>query len=126
MAELTTVRLADGTTYQIPGGEYGTAPWARQASLIAVAYRQIGDTAKADEWGRIAERRNLIWRTIESGKDKLEVLTQFGRDLIAAPVLIAADIGRLSALVILAAVALIVLALRSPNTAPIIRAVRGR
>lgn len=89
----TTVTLRDGTSYIIPGGEPFTWAWARQASLIAVAYRQVGDTANAEIWDREYNRRATAYSMIEAGRDKAEVIAQFWKDLLVAPLRIAADIG---------------------------------
>lgn len=89
----TTVTTADGSTFTIPSGDYGTYPWVRQASLIAKAYRDIGDTGNAQKWGAEYQRRLAIWDALESGKDYAAVIAQFGADLLTAPIKIAADVG---------------------------------
>lgn len=89
----TTVQLADGSSYVIPTGEVGTWPWARQANLVHVAYRQLGQTALADAWAAEFGRRAAIYNAIESGRDRAAVLLQFGADLLTAPVKILQQIG---------------------------------
>lgn len=90
----TTVVLATGKTYTIPAGEPGTYVWVRQASLISVAYSQIGDVAKAAKWKVEHQKRARIWNAIEAGQDRAAVWRQFGADLLLAPGRILADIGK--------------------------------
>lgn len=91
--EPTLVVLKDGSTYSIPSGARGSYPWVRQASLISVAYGQIGDAENKAKWAKEHLRRNAIWNALQSGKDALSVVAQFGSDLLLAPVRIVADIG---------------------------------
>ena len=89
----TTVQLATGSSYTIPTGDVGTWAWARQANLVSVAYRQLGESALADTWAAEFDRRAAVFNAIESGRDRAEVLRQFGADLLTAPIKILADIG---------------------------------
>lgn len=93
--EPTTVRLADGTTYAIqPPGPWGTFSWAKHANHVALAYRQIGDADNAAAWDGEYQRRRNIWDALERGADRAAIARQAGLDLLRAPVLIAADVGR--------------------------------
>lgn len=89
----TTVQLANGSSYTIPTGDVGTWAWARQANLVSVAYRQLGETQASDTWAAEFDRRAAVYNAIESGRDRAEVLRQFGADLLTAPVKILQDIG---------------------------------
>lgn len=92
-----TVKLADGTSYLIPdAGPWGSPTWRRFAFLVAVAYRQVGDTANADKWDREASRRNAIWAALGAGRDRAAVVAQFGADLLTAPAEILADVGNVA------------------------------
>ena len=71
---MTTVRLADGSSYEIPTGAPGSFAWAREASLISVAYQQAGDTASALAWRREYEKRLVAWRSVEDGRDAQSVV----------------------------------------------------
>lgn len=66
---MTTVTLADGTQYPIPTGQPGTWPWAREASLISVAYQQAGDYTNALSWRKEYERRSAAYNQIGAGAD---------------------------------------------------------
>lgn len=89
----TTVQLANGSSYTIPTGDPGTWAWARQASLISVAYKQLGATQEAAAWSQEYDRRATIYNAIESGRDRAEVIQQFAADLLTAPVKILQQIG---------------------------------
>jgi hypothetical protein len=71
---MTTVTLADGSKYPIPTGAPGTAAWAREASLIAVAYRQAGDFANADKWQREYGKRWAAYLRVQQGEDLQAVI----------------------------------------------------
>jgi hypothetical protein len=70
----TVVKLSDGTSYTIPGGEKGSAAWAREASLIATAYKQVGDYANAYKWSREYTIRMAAYLRIQAGQDIQMVL----------------------------------------------------
>lgn len=70
----TTVMLKDGSSYQIPGGNVGSAAWARQASLIATAYRQMGDWMNAYRWEQQYGLRMAAYTRIEQGADMADVV----------------------------------------------------
>jgi hypothetical protein len=89
----TTVQLADGSTYTIPTGAWGSWPWARQANLVSVAYQQLGQAALGAEWAKQFDARAAVYNAIEAGKDRDAVLLQFGKDLLTAPLKILQDIG---------------------------------
>jgi len=89
----TTVQLANGSTYTIPTGALGSWAWARQANLISVAYRQLGRPDLAATWAAEYDRRAAVYNAIESGRDRADVLAQFGKDLLTAPIKILQDIG---------------------------------
>lgn len=72
---LTTVILSDGSVYPIPTGAKGTWPWAREASLISVAYQQAGDYANALRWRKEYEARAAAYNAIEAGADMEAVVT---------------------------------------------------
>jgi len=89
----TTVQLATGSSYTIPTGEWGSWAWARQANLISVAYKQLGQAALSQEWAKQYDARAEIYNRIQAGNDQAAVLLQFGKDLLTAPVKILQDIG---------------------------------
>lgn len=89
----TTVQLENGASYTIPTGEPGSWPWARQANLISVAYRQLGEGDLAAKWATEFDRRSAIYNGIQAGRDRAVVLAQFAQDLLTAPVKILQDIG---------------------------------
>lgn len=89
----TVVTLRTGVSYSIPYGEPGTYPWVRQASLIATAYRQVGDNPNADRWTEIYRRRLRAWEIQEQVKDWSAVVGMGVVDTIAAPLRITAAIG---------------------------------
>jgi hypothetical protein len=89
----TTVQLADGSSYTIPTGEPGSWAWARQANLISVAYRQLGQAELSATWAAEYDRRAAVYNAIEGGRDRAEVLAQFAEDLLTAPVKILQDVG---------------------------------
>lgn len=93
MDQPTTVKLADGTTYLIPAGPWGSFTWVRQANLISVAYRQIGSIGDAERWAVEWQRRTRIWENLQAGADQAAVIVQFGKDVLLAPVRIAQDVG---------------------------------
>lgn len=84
----------DGNYWDIPeAGPFGSYTWVRQAALVRNAYKANGDTANARKWdGQYIFRRN-VWNLLEAGRDYAAVLGQFGKDVIAAPIRIAADVG---------------------------------
>lgn len=92
----TTVNLADGTSYLIPSGPWGSFTWVRQANLVSVAYRQIGDTGNAERWAVEWQRRTRIWENLQAGADQAAVIVQFGKDALTAPLKIAADVGKVA------------------------------
>lgn len=65
----TRVTTADGGVYDIPTGTPGSFAWAREASLIAVAYEQAGEPANAYIWAREYEKRVGAWNQIQAGAD---------------------------------------------------------
>ena len=90
----TTVRTNTGLTYTIaPPGPWGSFAWVRYASQIAIAYAQVENNSEEAKWQAEYQRRAAIWNALEAGKDRAEVLKQFGADLLTAPFRIAADIG---------------------------------
>lgn len=89
----TIVQLADGSTTTIPSGPEGSWTWARQANYLSLAYKQLGAEEEAAAWAAEFQRRAWIFNMIESGRDQREVLAQFGKDLLTAPVKILQDIG---------------------------------
>lgn len=91
----TSVKLADGTTYMIEGGEWGSYKWVRQAALIRTAYKQLGDTLNESKWAQEWEKRSTIWNLLQSGQDKIAVAKQFGVDLLLAPLRIGYDAGNI-------------------------------
>lgn len=88
------VRTADGNVYRIPpAGPWGSFSWARQASLVANAYRQLGNSGEAEKWADEWERRQAVWNALQRGADYAAVVAQFGADLLTAPFEIAIDVG---------------------------------
>lgn len=71
---MTQVTLADGTLYTVPTGAPGTWPWAREASLIAVAYKQANDFANAYQWEVEFSRRAAAVNAIAAGSDSEAIL----------------------------------------------------
>lgn len=74
---MTVVTLADGSLYPIPTGRPGTWAWAREASLISVAYQQAGNFTAALQWRKEFERRASAYNAIESGAD-MEAIIRAG------------------------------------------------
>lgn len=79
------VQLANGTQYTIPTGPVGSYAWVREASLIAVAYNQIGDTAKAYAWNREYDKRRLVWDKVQAGADLQAILDSMPGDWLTRP-----------------------------------------
>jgi hypothetical protein len=90
--ELTIVETADGS-YEIRGGEVGTYPWVRQASLIAAAYHDGGDDAQAYEWTREYNKRRLVWDAAQSGADLRELIASMPSVDLVAPFRIIYDLA---------------------------------
>lgn len=90
---VTTVIYADGSRATIDTGhQAGTFAWVHEATLVATAYRQVGDYQQADVWQREEARREVVWRSIQDGKDAAQSVAEAGRDFVA-PSRIAANIG---------------------------------
>lgn len=86
----TIVQTKDGP-YTIPTGERGSFAWAREASLIAKAYRDADNYRDADRWQREYERRLLIWQQVAAGRDLDDIIAAAEPDLLA-PVRIVSDL----------------------------------
>lgn len=95
MSTPTIVQTKDGA-YEIPTGERGTQRWAREASLIAVAYRQAGDYRNADKWQQEYQRRKAIADQVDAGKDLKDIIDASQPDLLAPVRIVADTVGALA------------------------------
>lgn len=86
------VQLKDGSYYDIPqDGPRGSFAWAREASLIATAYNQVGNGAEAAAWQKEYTRRILVWERVQAGEDLQSVLRTIDADRLA-PLRIVANV----------------------------------
>lgn len=72
---MTTVTLATGELMPIETGPPGTWRWAREASLISVAYQQAGNYGAALQWRKEFERRVIAYNQIEAGADMEAIIS---------------------------------------------------